>query len=125
MANASKAKGTRAETAVVRYLNDKGIQAERRALHGNADQGDVKAIAASGREWTLEIKAGKQTANPSRADLEEWLRQARAEGINAGCLAALVVVRYRRKLDDADVYIPSYDDRVEWCPLEHFASYYL
>lgn len=105
MGNPSKAKGTRAETAVVRYMLDHGIEAERRALTGSSDSGDVKLTDDMGRQWVIEIKAGKQTSNPNRTQLEEWLRQTRREGRNANMPCALCVVRYRRALEDADVYI--------------------
>lgn len=118
--NKSKAKGTRAETRVVRYLAALGLHAERRALSGSQDNGDIKVIA-SDTEMTVEVKAGKQTENPSRSQIEEWLRQTRTEAANASCSGALVVVRYRRSLDDAEVYIPEGDD-VTFCYLDEFAS---
>lgn len=105
MSNKNKAKGTRAESAVVKYLKDHGIQAERRALTGNKDQGDIKVIDASGSAWIIEVKTGKQTHNPSRSQLEEWMRQTREEARNSGMHGILCVVRYNRKLVDADVYI--------------------
>lgn len=105
MGNKNKAKGTRAESAVVKYLKDHGIQAERRTLTGNKDQGDIKVIDASGNAWIIEVKTGKQTHNPSRSQLEEWMRQTREEAYNAGMHGILCVVRYNRKIVDADVYI--------------------
>lgn len=107
MANPSKQKGTKGETSVVKYLKSFGIQAERKALSGSNDQGDIKVIeGGTSEEWILEVKAGKQTYNPSRAQLEEWFRQTVVEAENAGVdWAALVVVRYRRSIKDADVYI--------------------
>lgn len=105
MANKSKAKGTRAESAVVKYFRDHGIQAERRALTGSKDEGDIKIINKAGKIRIVEVKAGKQTQNPNRTQLEEWLRQARAEEFNSGISCALCVVRYNRKLIDADVYV--------------------
>lgn len=103
--NKSKAKGTRAETAVARYLAGHGWTAERKALSGSSDKGDLKAVPPKGRPLTIEVKAGKMTANPSRLQLEEWLRQAKVEAENSGESASyLVVVRYRRALKDADVY---------------------
>ena len=113
MANKSKAKGTRAESAVVKYFRDHGVQAERRALTGSKDEGDIKIINKAGKIRIVEVKAGKQTQNPNRTQLEEWLRQARIEEFNSGIPCALCVVRYNRKLADADVYIqydlPSFD----------------
>lgn len=107
MANPSKKKGTAAETKVVRYLTANGLSAERRALSGNKDNGDIKLIATDGTEYTLEVKAGKQTENYNRAQFEEWFRQAIEEGANSGCETALVIVRYRRSIEDAEVYRPS------------------
>ena len=118
--NKSKAKGTRAETRVVKYLTALGLHAERRALSGNQDNGDIKVVL-NNTEITIEVKAGKQTENPSRSQIEEWLRQTRVEAINASCSGALVVVRYRRSLDDAEVYIPK-DNDVIFCYLDEFAS---
>ena len=103
MTNKSKQKGTSAETEVVKYLQSKGIEAERMALHGNQDQGDIR-VRCDGYDCILEVKTGKQTANPSRADLEEWLRQTDIESINAGIPGFLVVRRFRRKLCDCDVW---------------------
>ena len=105
MSNPSKKKGTAAETKVVNYLATFGIEAERRALSGNADKGDIK-VNYKGNELTLEVKTGKQTENPSRTQIEEWLRQTEVEAANAQCSGALVVVRYRRAIKDAEVYIP-------------------
>lgn len=113
MANPSKQKGTRAETKVVRYLESRGIKARRKALAGSNDQGDIEMYDAPrlGEPITIEVKAGKQTANPNRAQLEDWLRQSWEEAENSGTfLAVLIVVRYRRKLEDADVYVQAYSD---------------
>lgn len=104
MSNPSKAKGTRAETAVVNFLKEHGIKAQRKALTGSADCGDVEIIER-GFSVTLEVKAGKQTANPSRSQLEEWLRQAEVEAKNSKTECYLCIVRYHRKLKDADVYL--------------------
>lgn len=112
MSNPSKAKGTRAETKIVRYLEYCGWRAKRKALTGSNDEGDIECLPPNGRKWlTLEVKAGKQTAIPNRTQLNEWLRQADIEAKNAGCdKSYLVVVRYRRQLIDADVYL-QYEDK--------------
>lgn len=108
MANKSKAKGTRAETKIVKYLNTLGIDAKRQPLKGNKDEGDIIINFRSGEEewhWIIEVKAGKQTANPSRSQIEEWLRQTSVETMNSNAdVGILIVVRYGRKLVDADVY---------------------
>lgn len=102
MSSKSKAKGTRAETAVVKFLEGYGIEAARRALSGSVDHGDILVNAAI--DMVIEVKAGKQTANPNRGQLEEWLRQAEVEASASNVPGILVVVRYNRKLCDADVY---------------------
>lgn len=119
--NKSKAKGTRAETRVVRYLAALGIKAERRALSGSADNGDIK-VTIGDKEYTLEVKAGKQTENPSRSQFQEWMTQTRIEATNARCSAALVIVRYRRALKDAEVYIPE-EGRITFCYLDEYINY--
>lgn len=111
MANRNKAKGTKAETAVVKFLKQHGVSAERKVLKGNKDEGDVRAVI-DGVEYLFEIKAGKQTANPNRTQLTEWIRQSTVEAANAGidpCNAFLIVVRFNRQLKDADVYRAYWD----------------
>ena len=110
MANPSKQKGTRAETRVVKYLQGHGIAASRRALHGSKDLGDIQYQGPRMYEpMIMEVKAGKQTANPSRAQLETWLDQAWVEGRNSGMECVLVVVRYNRRIKDADVWFQYHD----------------
>lgn len=108
MSNPSKQKGTAGETRVVKYLAALGIPTERRALSGSQDKGDIKvtSICPVPCEWTIEVKAGKQTWNPNRKQIEEWLRQTKAEMKNSGCPGALIVLRYNRNINDADVYVP-------------------
>lgn len=115
MANPSKAKGTRAETKVVRYLEAHGFTARRQALAGSDDQGDIEAYApGSDIKLIIEVKTGKQTAAPNRTQIVEWCRQAKVEATNAEGFPVLVVVRYRRELKDADVYIPGLFHREHW-----------
>ena len=103
MSNKSKAKGTRAETAVVKFLEEHGIKAARQPLAGSNDIGDVRL---PDHGIVIEVKAGKQTVAPNRTQLAEWFRQACEEAANWGCSGALVISRYNRKLADADVYVP-------------------
>lgn len=107
MSNPSKQKGTRAETKVVNYLKLRGIKAERKALKGNKDEGDIQVHNDDGSNWiTLEVKTGKQTANYNRKQLKEWLEQATIEGLNCEQVCLLVIVRYGRKIEDAEVWWP-------------------
>lgn len=107
MSNPSKRIGTAAETKVSRFLNMHGLRTERRALAGSNDEGDLRTILPNGEEVTLEVKAGKQTQNYPRSRLDEWKRQTIVEGENSGCRPALVIVRYRRSFEDAEVWLPN------------------
>lgn len=121
MANPSKKKGTKAETEVVNFLADYGIVAERMALSGAKDKGDIKVIESNyGKPLVFEVKAGKQTQNPSRSDIEDWLAQARVEGENSGCDCMLVIRRYKRNIADAEVWHLSHHKLTfmwldDWC----------
>lgn len=110
MSNPSKAKGTRAETQVVRFLRERGLPASRRPLHGSKDEGDIIVHCPFGEPVVLEVKAGKQTQNPNRKQLAEWLDQAWVERSNSGMQCILVVVRYNRRLKDADCWLQGHDD---------------
>ena len=72
--NAPKAKGTRWETAVVEYLRMAGVpHAERRALNGAGDQGDIAGLPGI----VIEAK------NCRTVDLAGWLDEAETERANA------------------------------------------
>jgi hypothetical protein len=84
--NRSKAKGTSAESAVIAFLHDNGFpHAERRALRGAHDRGDVAGIPGI----AIEIK------NCARTELAAWLDEAATERGNAG--ADLGVVWHKRR----------------------------
>lgn len=81
----NKAKGTRWESAVVGYLRERGwVHAERRALAGTKDLGDVTGIPGV----VIECK------NQNRRSLAEWLDEAADERANAN--ADLGVVWFKR-----------------------------
>lgn len=96
MSNPQKAKGTAFETAFVRWLRDNGWpRAERRALHGTADLGDI----INGPEaWTLELKA-QQALRPSFVD------EAEREAANAGTPLFAAVMKRRGKSDPGEALI--------------------
>ena len=78
--NPSKAKGTKAETAVVRYAQANGFpDAERLALHGANDMGDIRLAPG----LILEVKAGKAAQGASLRQIEKWLAEAQREANNA------------------------------------------
>jgi Holliday junction resolvase len=107
MANPSKQKGTTAETKVVKYLTARGLRAERRPLAGSSDNGYLRLILPDETEVTVEVKCGRQTQGYSRSSIEDWKLQTLTESINSGCPAMLVIVRYRRQLKDAEVWLPN------------------
>lgn len=73
MTNKSKAKGTAAETAVVHYLQENGFPyAERRALAGSLDRGDVTGVPGV----VIEVKSC------ARMELATWVDEAEAEALN-------------------------------------------
>jgi len=79
--SAQRAKGTRWESAVVRALHDAGfVHAERRALRGTADRGDITGIPG----LVIEAK------NRRRAELAQWVDEAAAERDRDGARYAAV-----------------------------------
>lgn len=111
MANKSKQKGTAAETRVVRFLQSRGIEAERKALSGSEDKGDIKVDG----NIIFEVKSGKQTINPTRTQLEEWMRQSNKEGKNSGSSDYLVIARHSKNPKDYDVWEHNPNDHsIEW-----------
>lgn len=80
----NKAKGTSAETAVVKYLIENGFpHAERRALSGANDQGDVSGCIG----LCIEVKSHKTYKFP------EWLKETEVETINAKADYGILVVK--------------------------------
>ena len=104
MANPSKKKGTRYESAVVKFMTAAGLDVARKPLSGNKDCGDLE-VRGFKIPFIIEVKGGKQTANPNRAQITEWLKQTFVEAENANAYGILVMVRYNRKIKDADVYM--------------------
>lgn len=83
----ARQKGTSAETALVKYLRDNGFpHAERRALHGTADKGDV--TGTPGVAW--EVK------NHKSYDISGWLKETEVERVNALAEYGILVVKPNR-----------------------------
>lgn len=95
----SKDKGTTAEREVVRYLQNWWPAAERRALNGGKDRGDVAGVPGV----VIEVKAAKtQLIGP-------WKRETLTEMANAGVgLCLLVVKRPYKSVAEWDAYMPAY-----------------
>ncbi|ONK10354.1 hypothetical protein [Streptomyces sp. MP131-18] len=94
----SKAKGTKAETEVVKYLRQWWPAAERRALSGAKDKGDVAGIPGV----VVEVKAAQ------RQLIGPWQRETFAEKKHALASACLLVVKRPRKpVAQWDAYMPA------------------
>jgi hypothetical protein len=82
--------GTAAETAVVRYLRGNGFpHAERRALTGSLDQGDI--TGTPGIAW--EVKGGAAAARASDGQVNLWLAETEAERVNAHADHGILIIR--------------------------------
>lgn len=91
----TKAKGTTAETAVVRFLNDNGIQCVRNPPQGAKDKGDINLLSLP---VVVEVK------NHKRMELATWMDEAQAEKANANAKIAIVAHKRVRKGSPADWY---------------------
>ncbi|MEV4158986.1 hypothetical protein [Nonomuraea dietziae] len=90
MSNPNKQKGTAAESALVSYLVANGWpSAERRALRGEFDAGDV--TGTPGLCW--EVKAGIQCNRPTPKVLADWMVETEIERVNAAAEIGLLVLR--------------------------------
>lgn len=95
MSNPSKRKGTGAETAVVQWLRDNGVvHAERRALAGNLDKGDIAGLPGV----VVEVKAEKGH------DLAGWCAELEAEIRNAHASTGVVIAKKRGTTNVGDWY---------------------
>lgn len=91
----AKQKGTAAETAVVRWLKDNGFpHAERRALHGTADKGDITGCGPI----VFEVK------NHAKMDLAGWIKELETEMINANVDTGAVIAKKRGTTNPGEFY---------------------
>ena len=90
--NKSKQIGTDGESGVVRFLKENGFPtAERRALHGSLDLGDITGIPGV----VIEVKSGNAARNASMGTIDKWVQESLTECKNAGAdIWFLVVQRY-------------------------------
>lgn len=108
----SRSIGTRAETGVVRYLRDHGWPyAERRALAGSADLGDI--TGTPGLVW--EVKGGKTAERATDADIARWIAETEQETANAGAdLGVLITKRAGYSAARADAWAAHLDLGTWW-----------
>lgn len=105
MANRSKSKGTKYESAVVKYLRE-GLEderPERLALHGSKDMGDIGHIYAHGYHGIAECKSHKKVTH---GDIAEWQRQTLDERENSDSdFALLIVDKYNCPMGQSQVHV--------------------
>lgn len=100
----SKAKGTKAESDCVKYLKPYWPAAERRALAGNKDKGDIAGIPRT----VGEVKAAVKIA------LSTWQRETLTEMANAGEENCFLVIKVPYKaVAKWDFWIPAYQVGLE------------
>lgn len=94
--SASKKKGTGWESAVVAFLRDNGVpHAERRALNGTQDRGDIAGIPGV----VIECK------NEARVELASYADETAAEVRNDGARIGLAWIKRRGKASPAQGYV--------------------
>jgi hypothetical protein len=92
----NRAKGTSWESAVVAYLIEQGWpHAERRALHGALDKGDIAGLPGV----CLELKSC------AKHELAAWWEEAKAERKNANAATAAVWFKRRGKTSPAHGFV--------------------
>jgi hypothetical protein len=90
MTNKPKQIGTAGETLVARYAQANGFPlAERLALRGNTDHGDVRLCAG----LHVEVKAGKAAENAGPLLISDWLEETDKEAAHSGATVVLVLKR--------------------------------
>ena len=88
--NKPKARGTAAETAVTRWLAANGFpNAERRALRGTLDAGDISGCPG----LCVEVKGGDAARTAGHGLIIQWLAETETERRNAGAQVGVLVVQ--------------------------------
>lgn len=110
MTNRPKNIGTAFETLVVNYARENGFpQADRLALSGSADRGDVRLTADLQYGAIAECKGGQAAERASDAQILQWLHDTEVERINANAHVALLVVKRKghgkTKVGGMDAYL--------------------
>lgn len=94
--SAARRKGTAWETEIVRFLHEQGWPlAERRALHGALDKGDITGLPGV----VIEAKSH------NRHELALWWEEAKAEQKNANADTACVWFKRRDKTSPGDGFV--------------------
>lgn len=102
MSSYNKAKGSKFETDVMKWLRSLGHFAERLAKAGANDEGDLVTIIAN-ETYILECKNRKKIDLPAFWDEAqvEAKNYAKARGLNLSPLAFVIVKRRNKGIEDA------------------------
>ena len=111
MSQYNKAKGSKFETDVMKWLRSMGVLAERLTKAGSKDEGDMVAVIA-GQTYILELKNRATLSLPEfwREAQVEALNYAKARGIGEVPLHYVVVKRRNASIDQAWVI----QDLAQW-----------
>jgi Holliday junction resolvase len=111
MSQYNKAKGSKFETDVMKWLRSMGVLAERLTKAGSKDEGDMVAVIA-GETYILELKNRATLSLPEfwREAEVEALNYAKARGIGEVPLHYVVVKRRNAGIDQAWVI----QDLTQW-----------
>jgi hypothetical protein len=90
--NPSKDKGTRAETAVLRYAQANGYPDAYRPALAGADLGDVHLVPG---RLIAQVKAGKQAQAASLRDIDRWLADTDTQRREASATIGILIVQRR------------------------------
>lgn len=104
MSTKSKAKGTKAESDCVKYLREYWPAAERRALAGNKDKGDIAGIPHAVGEVKAAVKI----------ELHKWQLETLTEMANAEAYNCFLVIKVPYKpVAKWDFWMPAYQVGLE------------
>ena len=94
--NRPKIKGTSWESAIVGYLRGRGARhAERRALNGTTDRGDIAGV----------IGVVMEAKNAREHKLAVWVNEMRVEVVNDGARVGAVWIKRVGKASPRDGYV--------------------
>jgi hypothetical protein len=96
----AKAAGTRAETAVARYLAEHvDDRIERRTKTGAKDRGDISGLRVRSQRVVVEVK------DVTRLALAEWVNEAQTEAGNDDAMVGLVIHKRRGTTNVGEWYV--------------------
>lgn len=121
MANPSKAKGSRFESAFEKWWTANVGPCHRMTLHGRDDHGDVGGISVNGLDGIVECKnysfrqKDRSNRRPTAGQLAKWFCETEAERRNSCADIALLVVHRPGCADRANGDVVPDSFGRNWC----------